>query len=323
MKHTRIIFFYIVTALAAVYARTAQILYLTEEGSGFFTPDGRPAAIVLTIFIVLAVAAACFVSFLSKRTPKKPPEESVAVTVAHIVLAVACLFEALVVRYTTGAVIFVMVTRVLALLSALCLLIKAFGRFLKLGASAIKLTLVLPVAFLLMKTVSVFTVYASVSVIATNVFYLAFLAGAVIYMLLLAKFENGIMPRRSSYALFPAMIFTTIAAACCVLPYIAVLFSGRTALLHDSPENFVLCLAVAVFVNIYTFATYHRSNLLRRRVKTRRLQVEDTYTRLGNQFLIGEEVSDSLQKNADEPTEEQPPLPDPTLTADDDLPDNI
>jgi hypothetical protein len=216
-----------------------------------------------------------------------------------------------------------MLTRVFALLSALCLLIKAFGRFLKLGASAIKLTLVLPVAFLLMKTVSVFTVYASVSVIATNVFYLAFLAGAVIYMLLLAKFENGIMPRRSSYALFPAMIFTTIAAACCVLPYIAVLFSGKTALLHDSPENFVLCIAVAVFVNIYTFATYHRSNLLRRRIKTRRLQVEDTYTRLGNQFLIGEEVSDSLQKNADEPTEEQLPLPDPTLTADDDLPDNI
>ena len=123
MKHTRIIFFYIVTALAAVYARTAQILYLTEEGSGFFTPDGRPSAVALTIFIVLAVAAACFVSFLSKRTPKKPPEESVAVTVAHIVLAVACLFEALVVRYTTGAVIFVLVTRVFALLSALCLII--------------------------------------------------------------------------------------------------------------------------------------------------------------------------------------------------------
>ena len=320
MKHTRIIFFYIIAALAAVYARTAQVLYLTEEGSGFFTAEGKNAAIALTVFIVLATAAACFVSFLSKRTPKKPPEYNNAIIIAYVLLALAFVFEGVFVTYATSAVLFVAATRVFAVVSAFCILLKAFGKHVKNGTEALKLTLVLPVVFLVFKTVSVFTVYASISVIAGNVFYLAFLAGATVFFLLLAKFENGVMPRRSSYALFPATVFVTVSAACCVIPFASALVLGQRDLLHEDPENFVLCIALAVFANVYTFTTYNRKNLLKRRQKTRKLEVEDTYTVLGNQFLYGDEMyapnateskpSDKTQDVAEPPADTDEPSPD-------------
>lgn len=262
MKHAGIILFYVVAVIAAVYARTVQILYLTEENSGLFIPGAESAAIALAVFIVLAVAAACFISCLSARVPKGSPKGTPVISAAYVLFAAACLFECLCVDYYAASYFLAMLTRLFAALSSLCLLLGAFSKRFVSANGAVRTVLLVPVAFLLLKLVSVFTAYAAVSVVASNVFYLAFLAGATVYMLLMAKFENGITPRRSSYSLLPATVFVTAAACCCVVPWIITAMLGRSELLHDRPDSLVLCAAFAVFANVYTFSVYRRENLL-------------------------------------------------------------
>lgn len=234
------------------------MLYLTEEGSGFFTSDSMPVAIILTIFIILATGTAAFVSLLSRRTPKGAPDSNPLLSFASILLAAAFVFEARWVDYVTNAAVLVTLTRLFAALSALVMLCYAFLPAMKKGARFFKLTLLCPVAFFLFKLISVFSVYATVSVIAANVFFLVYLCGALMFFLQLAKIENTVTPKLAAYWLFPVSVVATISALCCVIPPYLVLLAGKPELIHQSYDSFFCCAAFAVFSTVYTLSLYRK-----------------------------------------------------------------
>lgn len=287
MKHSRILLFYLLATATVLYARFAQIAYLTEEGNGFFAASGMPIAIALCIFIILAVIVAAVLSFFSRRTPKAAPEWNVPLCVCSAVLAAVLIYETVFVEYLTNALLFTILARIFAALSAISLVLYAIK-----GFKMPKLLWLCPVFFFLFKLVSVFTVYATVSVIADNVFYLCFLCSALVFYLNLAKLENSVSPRNSSYLLFPAAVVSSISALCCFVPQLFIMILGKRELLHSEPQSYPLCFAFAAFSICYTLSLYSKKNLVNRHRQTHRLKSGQTYTELGNQFIIGEKEND-------------------------------
>ena len=287
MKFTRIIFFFILAAAAAVYARTVQLIFLTEEKTGFFFPDGRRAAIALSVFIGLVIISCAVMTFFTRRNPAGPPDSAVFPKVGAVVLAIACVYDALFVKYVSGASFIILITRAGAVLAALSLLFYAARSYVPALSKVSKLFYLPILIFYVLKLVSTFTVYSTVSVIADNVFQIAFLCCALIFMLLMLKLENGIRPGRSAHRLFPFGVITFILGACLVVPAAAVTLLGRGALVHSDLHTLVFPAATAIFALGYTFSLYSKKNIVRRKRNTPRLESNTSYHEMSGQFVSG------------------------------------
>ena len=287
MRYTRIVLFYVLCAVAVVYARLAQMQYLTEPVSGFFTADGTVAAFLLVGFMVLALGALVVLSLMTRRAPSVAPATSVILSVSALVLAVAVLYDVAFVSYITNALAFVMLTKLCGLLSAAALMLYALqNKISVLSRVSVMVYISLPL-FFMFKLVSVFTVYATVSVIASNVITIAFLCSALLFFLYFVKIENSVMAGRSSYTIFPVGMVASIVSLCCVIPQVVLFCIGKSALVHDDPHGMVLALAFAFFCCVYIFSLYSRKNLVHHKRKTHPLAVDTTYHDMSSDFYSG------------------------------------
>lgn len=287
MRFAKIILFYILTALAAVYARFAQMRYLTEERSGFFTADSKTAAYSLTGFMLAAVAVCVFISLMKRRTPVKAPSGGAVLSVGTATLAIGILYDVFAVEYITNAAVFVLLARICGLASVVVLSAAAVQPF----AAAKKLSPILWIfvpLFLMFKLISVFTVYAGISVIASNVMTVVFLCFALLFLLYVAKAENGIAEKKSIYLILPVGLASSIVAMCCFIPQTVLFIIGRGSLVHDDPCGMPLAAAYAVFACIYTFSLYSRKNLIHTQPHTKPLETERAYDDLRGDFYSGD-----------------------------------
>ncbi|MBR6693536.1 MAG: hypothetical protein IKL62_01115 [Clostridia bacterium] len=287
MKFTRIMFFLVLASAAAVYARTTQLLFLTEEKTGFFMHDGKTGAVALSVFIVLVIVSCAVMTLFTRRNPSGPPDDSIYPRIGAAALAVAALYEAFFVKYISDASIIILLTRISAVFAAFSLLLYILRYFIP-ALSKISKMVYLPVlVFFMLKLVLTFTVYSTVSVIADNIFHIAFLCVSLMFMLCWLKLENGIRPGRSAYRLFPLGTITFIVAACCVIPAIVVSVMGRPSLLHSDPNSLVFPAATAIFALLYVLSLYSKKNIVRRKRNTPRLESNTSYHEMSGQFVSG------------------------------------
>ncbi len=256
MKHTRVVLFYIAAAVMAVYARCAQILYLTEETSGFFKSESHSLALALSVFIIMAALSAAAVAFFDERQPRRIDNPSPLLFWAGIPLAVAFLYEFLFVKYVTDNALFIILTNIFAVLSALSMILLPVQKIFPQYKKFFCVLYTFPLLFFLFKLICVFTVYSTVSVIASNVFYLAFLSAALVFFLLVAKLENG-LPVRSAL-LLPVGIICSIFSLCCFVPQIIAFALSAQSYVHDNIHGVFLCGAVAIYSTVYTFSLYKK-----------------------------------------------------------------
>ncbi len=301
MRYTRIILFYVLAAVAVIYARFAQMRYLTEEGSGFFTADGTIAAFALVGFMVIALAACAVISLMTRRAPSAAPADSKLLAVAALLLAVGILYDITFVNYITNAFVFVALTKLCGLLSAATLMIYALRGIIPLFKRVPQLVFISLPLFFMFKLISVFTVYATISVIASNVVTIVFLCSSLLFFLYLVKIENSVMAGRSSYAIFPVGMIASVAALCCVVPQAALYIEGKASLVHDDPNGMPLALTFAFFCCAYIFSLYSRKNLVHHKRKTHPLAVDTTYHDMSGDFYAGI----IPEGNTEEKTEEE------------------
>ena len=296
MRYTRIVLFYVLCALAVVYARLAQMQYLTEPGSGFFTADGTIAAFLLVGFMVLALGALVVLSLMTRRAPSAAPAGSTLLSISAIVLSVAVLYDVTFVSYITNAFLFVALTKLCGLVSAASLLFYALrSKFAFLNRVSSLVYISLPL-FFMFKLISIFTVYATVSVIASNVVTIAFLCSALLFFLYFVKIENSVMAGRSSYAIFPVGMIASIISLCCFVPHVVLFYIGKGSLVHDNPHGMVLAAAFAFFCCVYIFSLYSRKNLVHHKRKTHPLAVDTTYHDMSSHFYSGIMPEDEPEK---------------------------
>lgn len=304
MRYTRIILFYVLCALAVVYARLAQMQYLTEPSSGFFTADGTIAAFLIVGFMVLALGALVALSLMTRRAPSVAPTSSVLLTVSSLVLAVAVLYDVTFVSYITNAFVFVALTKLCGILSAASLMLYALrDKIPVLGGISALVFISLPL-FFMFKLISIFTVYATVSVIASNVITLAFLCSALLFFLYFVKIENSVMVGRSAYAIFPVGMVASIVAMCCVVPQAVLFVLGKNTLVHEDPHGMVLAAAFAFFCCVYIFSLYSRKNLVHHKRKTHPLAVDTTYHDMSSDFYSGIVHNDQEENTPKDETDE-------------------
>ncbi len=285
MKYSRIILFYVIAAVMTVYVRTAQLLYLTEAESGFFYADSRAIAAVLSLFMVIATSVSVGLSTQTRRTAQGAPKKSIPLSVAALLLSGATLYDVLFVEYVTNQTLFVMLTDLFGILSSMALLLFAVRPFVKMLDKIHKLFYIVLPLYFMFKLITVFTVYATVSVIAANVVTLLFLCAALLFFLFMLKLESGIAAGRSACALFPISIAASIISACAFIPQIVVLAAEKPELIHDDPQGIVLAAGFTVFCCTYMFALFSKKNIIKNHRGTKRLAVDTTYTEMSSQFV--------------------------------------
>ncbi len=287
MKYTRIIFFLTLATLGSVYARTAQLLYLTEPKTGFFLPDSKTAAIALSAFMILATVCAAAMTCFTRRNPASTPDKALLPRIGAMALAIACLFEAAFVGYISNASIIILLTRVSAVAAAASLVLYVLRFYFPAVAKLSKMFYLPIIIFFALRLISTFTVYATVSVIADNVFHIAFMCCALIFSLCLVKLENGIMPGRSAYRLFPLGVATFILGACCSVPQTILLLLGKQHLVHSDSSSLLLPFATAIFALFYVLSLYSKKNIVRRKRNTPKLESNTSYHEMSGQFVSG------------------------------------
>ena len=284
MKHTRIVLFYILALVVSVYARTVQVLYLTEPKTGFFMEGNRELAFLLCGVIALSVIASAVISNFSKRTPKGVPKKSPALTVSGVLLSLSFLYEAALGTALSSLHVFSVLCRVFAAISFFGTLLWVVSLYSSKTVPALKLFWLAPVGFLFFKIFGAFSLYSSLALIADYIFYLFFLCSTLSFFTLLANLENGYQARNSSFKLFPAAVCCSVGAALCFVPQFVLLLLGREPS-HLPLSTLPLTLAVFIFSLIYVFGVYKKNNIVRHHRKTHSLKVSETYDDLGDQFL--------------------------------------
>ncbi len=287
MKYTRIMFFLVLATVATAYARFAQLYYLTEPGTGFFKSDSNVIALALSVFIVLAAIACAVMTIFTRRKPAGTPEKSVAPRIGAVILAAASVADLYLVRYVSSAGFLIILTRIFAIISALSLLFYIL-RFYSKPINRISRLAYLPIViFFALKLVTTFTVYAGISAISENVFYIAFLCCALVFMLYFLKLENEISSGRTAYRLFPLGVVTFIAGVLCCVPQAVLLLLGKETLIHNTLGTLIFPAATAVFALCYTLALYSKKNIVRHKRNTPKLEVDASYHELNSQFISG------------------------------------
>ena len=284
MKHSKFLLFFIISAVLAVYARTAQILYLTEEKTGFFSADSALAALLLSVFIGICVASVAALAFFSRRTPKGAPRKTTSLCVLAGILSLSMLYESFFVSYISKATVLLLLTRLFAVLSATVFMLYALSPFMN-EKKLPQIIFAVPVFLLIFKTVCVFTVYATVSTIADNIFYLCFLCGAILCFLFFAKIENGVLIGKSSYYMLPSVSAFLIVSLCCFVPQLTALIFGGADKLHCDYRNFPFVIASTAFFAVYAHMLYKRDNLKMHKRRTRTLKGFGTYDDYDSQFV--------------------------------------
>lgn len=268
-----------------VYVRTAQLLYLTDAESGFFTADSKAIAAVLSLFMVVATSISVGLSTQTRRTAQGAPKKSVVLSASAFCLSFAMLYDVLFVEYVTNQTLFIMLTDLFGILSSLALLLFAIRPYIKVFDKINKLVYIVLPLFFMFKLITVFTVYATVSVIAANVVTLLFLCAALLFFLFLLKLECGIAAGRSACALFPISIASSIISACAFIPQIVLLATDNRHLLHDDPHSIVLAACFTLFCCTYMFSLFCKKNIVKNHRGTKRLAVDTTYTEMSSQFV--------------------------------------
>lgn len=272
LKYTTKVF--IVVNLIAVVLRTVQIMFLTDQGTGFLKDSilCNVLSTVGTVIIVLAFAAMYFNASQAVRQPEKinckglPSAAVAALTaVAYLSTGIYAAFEH---RYGWGLL------SVLSALSAVCCLFAALSavdvcKFPKAG-------LVSFTAYWLLSFVLAYLYYTERPLRVRTVTETAALCFIIFFFIAFGKAACGVKSEKNFRKIYPLGLVSSGLCILSVVPeLIAKLFRFGDKV-TASAVNPVMLSAAALFIGFFTINTFKKSNTIHPKQK-KRLEMQRKY----------------------------------------------
>ncbi len=253
---------YLLTLLATVgivVMRTVQNLLMIEPKTGFFIEAYQGVAGVMLIGIAVIVLAVGIYARICKDKPKNAPKINVSIALAYVILAGAVFYELFFTEISKNIPVWqVALHLALGVATAgtfVLFAVSVFGRI-----DYTNMLGVIPVLFWSIKLIIIFSNYSSLATIAENVFELAALCGILLYVLNLAKLQNGVGEKIKDKFMCVSSV-TFMLCGIYSVPQMILYFTGNRQLAHTTNVTFITSAAVMIFVFVYALFTYKNENL--------------------------------------------------------------
>lgn len=286
MRYARIILFFVLAAVMSCYARTVQLLYLTDDKTGFFLADSRTIALLVSLFIFIVTAVAAGFSTQTRRSVRGAAKGNIYLTISSFLLSLALVYDVYFVEYQIPNRFAPLCTSLFGYISATVLIIFALSPYIRLFKQISKLIYIVLPVFFLFKLIAMFSQYATLSVVADNVIMLLALCATLMFFLFMLKLECKFLEGRNAAVFFPIAVVTSILSLVSSVPPCITLLVKDAEHLKPNQQSLVLMGAVFIFSTVYMFSVYNRrKTVIKKAGTTERLHIDQTYSQLNSQFI--------------------------------------
>lgn len=240
---------YLIFALACaagICMRTVMLLFTIEEKSGFIVSEYSVWAIILLIFILFAATLVfCFSLIQKPKNISSCTKRSALFPLSCVAVSIAIIYETFFSGIMNGAVLYqTLIHNILAIISAVALLLIAYCEFMKLTLPPI--ICVVPIFFWIMRLIIIFSSFSTISVISDTIIETAAICLTLITFIMYAKFENGYLDKKKFSLAFATVLVNAYVCLIASVPRIIcdIVSFKQAAHLHPVPAITSLCVAV-------------------------------------------------------------------------------
>lgn len=260
LKYKYIISVFTVAAPICVILRAMQLLYTTNETTGFVT-TGYSTQNSVMMTVLLALALTVFISgFFVRRAPGKLPEASAPLGTVSMIFAAGIIYETVFTQFALRIPQWqIIIVKVLGALSALFLVLFALSCFAKFKLSS--LLFVFPVLYGAAKLLLTFAEISAIALISDNFFAVVTQCALLLFLLQLSKISNGIFGGHTRSIFLASGLCAALLCFVMSLPPILIklLRPGRT--LHTGIPHAVFYLCSGIFCLVFLLVFFNIKNL--------------------------------------------------------------
>lgn len=260
LKNKQIVKNFIWCTVTAVILRCFQLLVLTMENTGFFIREYSVLGKLSSFLILILCVFPFMLSLNGKRQPSHPPAYHKPLCFAAYIVAAAVLIEVLTNGFAGTVPLFLVVLyRLSGILAAAVFVAYGCLGFVK-KFNFLRGALILTVIFMFMRLVISFSSYSSLAGITDSYFDIFMLCSYLCFFLFFAKTVCFVSIKKSCFNILPSAFLSIFFTAVNTIPRLLMYMFKKSALVHPTPTYLFTNIAIGVFIGLFAFYLFSKSN---------------------------------------------------------------
>ena len=254
MKHQRLFVFSLFSLISIIIIRCIQLIFLTDNKTGFFTAGLEGIGTALTVLLVALIGLSAVMVFLNKKEKIDPiPSPSYFLGGSLIFAGLAHIIEPLLGTEGLATVPQILLTLRLIMLPVAGAVFIYFGLAVILEKNPHFGLSVLIVLSLVIRLMTSFISFTGMSNISENMFDVLMLISTLVFILFFSKAVCGISRSNNYRRLIAFGVTAVLFTAASSLPTIIVSLFGGNSLSHTPVDSPVTGVFTALFITAYLF----------------------------------------------------------------------
>lgn len=255
MKHRHALMLSFVTLPICVLLRAIQMYFTIDDTTGFVKQQYAAISMTITVIICAAVASVSLLAATLEGAKQNAFKTRPAVAIASVLTAGMFIYQTVAgVSALRGAWYDILLV-VLALSSSLVFF--AYGLKNIYEYNMPLLTLVIPVAFYIVKLISVFVSTSELALVTENIFLIFTNSVLLWFIFEFASFENHIGDaEKEAKSLFASGLAAIMLCAVASIPKLALTLFGRLQMSADDIAEALLNLTMGIFILTYIVCSF-------------------------------------------------------------------
>lgn len=254
MKHQRLFVFSLFSLVSIVIIRSIQLVFLTDNKTGFFTQGLEGIGTALTVLLVALIGLSAVMVFINKKEKIDPiPTPSYILGGSLILAGLAHIVEPLLGSEGMSTVPQILLSLRLIMLPVAGVIFIYFGLAVILEKNPHFGLSVLLVLSLVLRLMTSFISFTGMSNISENMFDVLMLISILVFVLFFSKAVCGISRSNNYRRLIAVGVTAVLFTAASSLPVIIVSVFGGNALTRTPIDSPVTGIFTAIFITAYLF----------------------------------------------------------------------
>lgn len=261
MKHRHTLMLSFVALPICVLLRAIQMYFTIDDTTGFVKQQYSAISMTITVIICAAVASVGLLAATIDGTKQNENNLRPTVAITSVLTGGMFVYQTVTGTSALGGAWYNFLLVVLALASALVFL--TFGLKNIYDYKMPLLMLTIPVAFYIVKLISVFVSTSELSLVTENIFIIFTNIVLLWFVFEFASFENGMGDaEKQAKGLFASGLAAIILCAVASIPKLALASLGKMRMPADDISEALLNLAMGIFILAYIVSNFkNKSNI--------------------------------------------------------------
>ncbi len=266
MKLNKIMAFFYVGLPICVILRMIQIAFTIDFKSGFYKEGYNNYGNAIMFVFGLFCVALIFFGFKAFESPEKPPKVNTSLTLAGLFMACALLYE---VGYEVLPSLMlpwqIMVVKLAGIVTAAYFVV--FVLKVKLHIKLPEIIHIVPLVYLIVRTIFTFINISSLAIISDNILIMASYCFAMLFFINYAKLYNGIDNERNFRKILATGLCAVVTSLTQSVAYFVINFVSETQYTHTDTVTNLTLLGIGLFALAFLVSHFSVNKSYKHRYK--------------------------------------------------------